>query len=226
MFLVLTAAQEALSVVREAASLGSAAVDAGHGGVQAQMEAMHALLDAASDAITSAEYLAMLGSTSSSSQHQAGLAAVGFMLAEQLQDVAGFPVSARPVLRTTFGFALASDLVAQHHVRQDIRGVIAVVGRLAVATHHMRRHAGKEGVQAASGLLEAVERCYATLPGVVSPWGRVVRRSQVRERDAAFRAAIRSAWEEHAQLLEIKVVRTGVLRRPHVQYPTNASVSA
>ncbi len=218
MFVVLDVAQECLALLRDATNLSSSAAGAGQGGLQAERDAVKALLDAASDSLTGAEYLAMLGNVSAASQQQVALAAAGCVIVEELADVDSLPKAARPVLRTTFGYALASELITQHHVRRDVRGVLEVAGRMALATHQVRRTAGPVGIAAADELLQAVQRCYASLPGVVAPWNRMLRPSRTRERDAAFRAAVRDAWQQHTRLLEVRIVRTGLLRRPQLRY--------
>lgn len=218
MFVVIEVVRSCVALLREAGELSGDVTATGHAAVTAELEAMRELMDAASEALNAAEYLAMLGGVSSSSQQQVLLAAGACVLVEGLNPLPQASGGVRGASWAMLTFGLGAELVSQHALRRDVLQVYATVQRLAVATHQVRRVGSRHAAAAGTALVAAVGEAFAALPGVTSPIAAVARRAHVSARRDRFREAMRSAWAVHAALICPTVRRSRLRLHPTVEY--------
>ena len=148
-----------------------------------------------------AEYLAVLSRVARSNQRQA----LGVVSLAGVAEVAGgveeTARALRPLLRITFVGALLSDLVTINAVRVDLRQLFESVTSLVSAAHGVSRIGSPKVQRPAQELMADIGRLYEALPTPDRPWRRLLSSSAAEE--AAYAAAVRSAWASHRAYREV-----------------------
>jgi hypothetical protein len=212
MFAELGVAGTCLTLIQGSLQVGESAQKARRATEHSEQAALVSFLDAISDALIGAQCLAASQGFSSAIQNEKLLLAGGTLLPE------GFtPLAIRPVMQLAFGVALASELVAQNAMHHDVRGVIEALRQLVRSTTQLRRSSDDPCFEAALELLRELERVYASLPDVPSPWDRLGRRRRLAVADEAFRQSTAAAWRAHQRLSQGRRKRV-VWYRPRKEF--------
>ena len=106
MFTDLAIAESCLALIQGSLNVGEVAQQARGANEREERAALNGFLDAVSDGLIAAEYLAVLARGTASSQQQTLLAATGTLLPKTLA-----PLPYKPALQLLFGFALTQELV-------------------------------------------------------------------------------------------------------------------
>ncbi len=180
----------------------------------ARSKAHTRLLEATTQAIVTAEYLATLARVARQQQRQA-IGATAATAAVELAAKLEFTARAlQPLTRLAFGFSLATELTAVNALRVDLRQAFPVLTELVSASQEVDDVASDEVRAAAECLLTRVRELFAALP---SP-GRALTQALRSPRsggaqDAAYVAALAAAWDSQREYRRVVAAPTGRLAR-------------